>query len=184
MLRIVQIPNKVLIAPTEPITQFDEQLKKLVKDMEEALDACVDPQGVGLAATQIGKNISMFIMKPTPDSPMREFINPVILEVDDTHPPTPKPARKRKKKEQTPLEGCLSVPRIWSPVKRAYKVHLRFQDVNGKVYEEWFEDFDAIIVQHEVDHLQGILFTQRALEQNAELFEEKDGELKKMNAIL
>lgn len=184
MLKIVQIPNLVLTSPTKPITQFDEALKKLVKDMEIALDACVDPQGVGLAATQVGKNISLFIMKPTPDSQARVFINPSIIELDDSRPADAKPASKRKKKKDTPLEGCLSVPRIWSPIKRAYKVHLKFQDIEGKTDQEWFEDFESIIVQHEVDHLIGVLFTQRALEQNAELFEEKDGELKKMNTNL
>ena len=182
MLKIVHIPHQVLTSPTQPVVAFDKALKKLVIDMEETLIAQVDPQGVGLAATQIGKSMALFIMKPSLDVETQVFVNPTVLELD-----WKKPARRstsKKKEKDEPLEGCLSIPRIWSPVKRAQKVHLQYQDVTGKQFKKWFKNFEAIIVQHEVDHLNGILFTQRALEQNATLFEEKNGELKKIETVL
>jgi peptide deformylase len=74
----------------------------------------------------------------------------------------------------------LSIPRIWSPVFRSKKITLAYQDITGKSYEKEFRKFDAIIIQHEVDHLQGILFTQRAVEQNVPLFEEKGDDLKRI----
>ncbi len=182
MLKIVSVPNKILNSPTKPVTKFDGPLKKLVIDMEETLIAQVDPQGVGLAATQIGQSLSLFIMRPDPDSDTKVFINPKILSFAQKVPN--EVTAKRKRKKNTPLEGCLSIPRIWSPVKRAYKVLVEYQDNGGKVFQNWFEDFEAVIVQHEVDHLNGILFTQRALEQNTQLFEEKDGELEKIDSNL
>jgi peptide deformylase len=183
MLKIVHTPNDVLTTPTQPVTKFDSKLKKLVIDMEETLIAQVDPQGVGLAATQIGLDIALFIVKPSPDIDTEVFVNPKILEVDWNDPRPPEPVEKGKKKkkgEEVPLEGCLSIPYIWSPVKRAYRVHLKYQDITGKEHTKWFEDFEATIVQHEVDHLNGILFTQRALEQDVPLYKENGDDLKKM----
>jgi len=100
-MKIVQIPNKVLITPVEAITTFDSKLKKLIVDMEETLIACVDPQGVGLAAPQVGISQSLFITKPSPDEDTRAFINPVILELDETWPPQPKPKKKKKDSKET-----------------------------------------------------------------------------------
>jgi len=172
MLKIVSIPNTVLQNPVQSIEKIDSKIKQLVYDMEEALIAQVDPQGVGLAAPQVGISLSLFIIKPTPESDTEIFINPKILEVK-----TPDSNRKLPKKRQKKLEGCLSIPRIWGPITRASKVRLAYQDLNGKTYTKWFSGFKAVIIQHECDHLNGILFTQRALEQQSKLYEEKDGEL-------
>ena len=179
MLKIVHIPNKVLSSPTKPVEQFDSYLSLLVKDMQEALDACVDPQGVGLAATQVGLGISLFIMKPNPDSKTVPYINPKILQIEDVKTKS----KKKKDDDDTPLEGCLSIPHIWSPINRASRVELEYQDIKGNKQQKWFEGFESIIVQHEVDHLQGVLFTQRALEQGSQLYEEHNGELYKIKSI-
>ncbi|KKS44950.1 MAG: Peptide deformylase, partial [Candidatus Gottesmanbacteria bacterium GW2011_GWA2_42_18] len=77
------------------------------------------------------------------------------------------------------LEGCLSIPRIWGPVKRAAKIFLHYQDLTGKKYLKWFSGFEATVIQHEIDHLNGIVFTQRAVEQKGQLYREEDGELTK-----
>lgn len=177
MLKIVHIPNPVLTTPAKPVTVFDAKLKKLLKDMEEALEACVDPQGVGLAAPQVGISQQIFLMKPTEESVCKAYINPQIIKLEQL-PETP--LEKKNRKKSPSLEGCLSIPRIWSPVTRNNKVQLSYQDVNGQTHVEWFTGFEAVIVQHEVDHLNGILFTRRAVEQNSQLFEEKNGELVKV----
>lgn len=177
VLPVVKIPNKVLTTPTKPVKKIDSKLKKLLIDMEETLVAQTDPEGVGLAATQVGVGLSLFIMKPSKKAKSRAFINPVIKEV------IAETQQVAEKKDKSSLEGCLSIDRIWSPVRRPQKVLLSFMDENGKQHEEWFDGFDAVIVQHEVDHLQGILFTQRAIEQNKRIFKEIDGELEEVQLI-
>jgi peptide deformylase len=171
MLKIIQVPHKVLTTPTGEIKKIDDKIRKLVYDMEETLVAQVDPQGVGLAAPQVGVNLSLFIMKPSLKAETEVCINPHILKIED---------RKSRMDENKKLEGCLSIPRIWGPVKRPQKVLLEYQDLTGEKHLRWFTGFKATIVQHEVDHLQGVLFTRRALEQKTVLYEEKNGELEKM----
>jgi len=173
MLTIVQVPDKVLTSPTRPVTEITKEIRELVFDMEETLIAQTDPQGVGLAATQVGVALSLFIMKPAPDAETEVCINPKILKTEEE--PEAKPAKKGKQNHK--LEGCLSIPRIWGPVRRAKRVHMEYQDLTGQKHVRWFTGFRAVIVQHECDHLKGVLFTQRALENKLQLYEEKDGEL-------
>ena len=177
MLKIVQVPHKVLTSPTKQVEVIDDKIKKLVYDMEETLIAQVDPQGVGLAATQVGYGLALFIMKASPKSKTEVCINPRILKVEDSIRHSREGGNPGENKK---LEGCLSIPRIWGPVKRPQKVLMEYQDLTGEKHSKWFTGFKATIVKHEVDHLQGVLFTQRALEQKTTLYEEKDGELEKM----
>lgn len=76
------------------------------------------------------------------------------------------------------LEGCLSIPKTWATVDRKKKVKVRFLDINGLEKEQWFDDLPSVAVQHEIDHLDGILFTQRALEQGKQVYKEVNGKLK------
>lgn len=178
-MKIVKVPNPVLSTPTQPVTLFDSALKKLIKEMKETLNIQVDPQGVGLAANQVGVSLSLFLMKPDPEGNITVCINPQIVEkVAMENKPVVTEKKKRKKNE--PLEGCLSIPRIWSPVKRSKKVLLTYFTETGEKKTQWFAGFEAVIVEHEVDHLAGVVFTQRAIEQNASLYEERDEELKKI----
>ena len=171
VLPIVKIPNKVLTTPTKPVTKIDSKIQKLIVDMEETLQVQKDPEGVGLAATQVGSGISLFIMKASENQGLRVFINPEILQVEE------KTQKTVEKKDKSSLEGCLSIDRIWSPIRRPQKILVKYQNELGEQKEEWFKGFNAVIIQHEVDHLHGILFTQRALEQNKKIFKEIDGDL-------
>ncbi len=175
MLKIVNIPNSVLSEPTKSVEKIDDSVRKLVFDMEKTLVAQKDPQGVGLAANQVGLSLSLFVIKKSPKAEAKVFINPKILKL--VNPLTRKPGSKKNKKP-VKLEGCLSIPRIWGPVRRANKIFLEYQDLTGKVRKEWFTGFEATIIQHEIDHLNGIVFTQRVLEQKHRLYKEVDGDLK------
>jgi len=151
--------------------------------MEKVLLAQVDPQGVGLAATQVGVGISLFIMKASKNAKTEVFINPKIVSVGNGLKPFPTHKTKltsSKKKKKQPLEGCLSIPRIWSPVVRSEKIVIEYQDLTGSTHKKTFTGLKSVIAQHEMDHLVGVLFTQRALEQNSQLYEEKAGKLKKI----
>lgn len=171
MLKILTAPNKVLEEPVKKVKKIDDSIAKMVRDMEKVLMTQDDPPGVGLAANQVGIDLAIFIVKPTPKAKTEVFINPKLIQVDRT---------RLNNKGKQPLEGCLSLPRIWGQVERAPKVLLEYQNLRGKIAKKTFSGFRAIIIQHEMDHLNGILFTKRVLEQKLELYEEKAGKLVKM----
>ena len=140
---IVKFPDPVLQRPAEPVTKFDQDLQKLVEDMFESM---YDAHGIGLAAPQIGvpKRITVIDLsfQKNPEEKL-VLINPEIL------------TREGKRYEE---EGCLSLPDIREKVSRAFKVKIRAQDVRGEWFEREADDLLARAFQHEVDHLDGILF--------------------------
>ncbi|MEK7543255.1 MAG: peptide deformylase [Patescibacteria group bacterium] len=166
MKQIVKVPDVVLTTPAATITVFDKKLTKLIDEMKASLMATRNPKGVGLAAPQIGQSVRVFMTKPREDSLIRVFANPEIIKCSDTQTDGV-PERENK------LEGCLSIPHIWGRVKRAKTLTLRFQDEGGTHREETFTGFMATIVQHETDHTNGILYTQRVLEQKGKLYQSK-----------
>jgi len=177
MLKIVQTPNKVLHTPVKEIKIIDARIKKIVQQMEETLVAQVDPQGVGLAAPQVGLSLALFIIKPTPKARTETYINPKIIAS------TPIKEKDVKKGDKIKMEGCLSIYNVWAPVARSQDVTLSYLDLLGRPHEKEFKGFHAVIVQHEMDHLQGVLFTARALEQGQDFYEEVKGELVKKKGI-
>lgn len=191
MLKIITVPNKVLSSPTKSVTKIDGKIKKLLIDMEKILLAQNDPKGVGLSANQVGVDLSLFIIKPSEKAKVKMFINPKILKKIENvgaqfiapknkgvinHAPT-----KKSRRQPVKLEGCLSIPRIWGPIKRAKKILLEYQDLTPGVRKKWFQGFEATIIQHEIDHLQGVVFTQRSVEQNQPVYKEEEGELVKVD---
>jgi len=160
MKPIVHVPNDVLIHPSKLITSFDKKLDDLIKEMKATLVATKNPKGVGLAAPQIGQDVRLFITKENAKADIRIFINAEILSSVG-----PDAAKDGK------LEGCLSIPTIWGKVKRSTEVTLRYQDEHGNPHTETLTGFLATIIQHETDHINGILFTQRILEQKGKLFQ-------------
>ncbi len=187
MLRIVHAPHPILTKEMKFVKKIDKKIQELVYDMEETLIEQIDPQGVGLAAPQVNVDLAIFIIKPTLKSETQVFINPKVLEivygrksiVDSNQANNQRPTTNDDKKS-VKLEGCLSIPRIWGPVTRNTKILLEYQDLSGEKHTEWFSGFKSVIIQHEMDHLQGVLFTQRVLEQKGKLYQEKDGELEKI----
>ncbi|MBI2032782.1 MAG: peptide deformylase [Candidatus Levybacteria bacterium] len=179
MTKIISAPNPVLsaVAKKYPFTKDpknDKALGKLLSDMEYALLNASDPKGVGLAAPQIGLSFAIFIAKPTNKSKISVFINPKILDTKTPNNPN-FPNRPRNKKPKR-LEGCLSLPTIWGEVKRLDSVTLQYFNETGKKRLKTFRGFMATIVQHEVDHLNGILFPKRVLEQKGQLYQSKKDE--------
>jgi peptide deformylase len=179
-MKIVQAPNQVLSQTAKPVEKVDKLIKKLLKDMEKTLVAQTDPEGVGLAAPQVGESLQIFIVKQEPDSPLRIFINPEIEEtfekpadkaVDTKQSPETAKAKKKAKVDKgVQLEGCLSLKDVWGVVKRPYGVVLSYRDEQGTPHKKTFEGFLATIIQHEVDHLHGTLFPKRVLEQKNSLY--------------
>lgn len=166
MLSIVQAPNPVLSAKAKTIVKVDQAVVKLIEQMEKALDSATDPIGVGLAAPQVGKSLAIFIVKPFEKAKMQAFINPKIVKIEDGK--VGKTNSKTKK-----LEGCLSLKDIWGEVERAKTIELDYVDIEGKPHHKKFAGFIATIIQHECDHLNGVLFPKRVLEQKGTLYESK-----------
>ncbi len=124
---------------------FDEDLKRLVRDMVHTMYI---RDGVGLAAPQVGKDVSLFVVDtqwskeggtPLP----RVMINPKIIESEG---------------EIEHEEGCISIPGIYAYVHRPSKIRYSYYDLNGRYHEAIAEDFEAVVIQHENDHLHGVLF--------------------------
>lgn len=168
MYTIVTSPNEILIKTAKPVGEINKKLKTVISDMEKTLLATTDPKGVGLAAPQVGLSIRLFLAKPTDKAKISAFINPIIHETDvQPHPVKEKPITKTQKRL---LEGCLSIPNIWGHVSRKRVVTLSWEDENSKKHTKEFRGFMAIIIQHEVDHLNGILFTKHVMEQKEKLY--------------
>jgi len=154
--KIVKYPEPILSQPGEPVTEFNSELRKLVADMFETTYAS---QGIGLAAPQVGASKRVTVidlsMGKKPEDKL-VLINPEIISSEG-----------RLYEE----EGCLSFPDIREKVVRAATVRVRAQDVHGKWFEMDGEELMARCLQHEIDHLDGILFLVRmsALKRNLNL---------------
>jgi peptide deformylase len=160
---ILEVPDPRLKQISAPVTVFDAELKTLVDDMFETM---YDAPGIGLAAVQVGVPVRVLVIDLQPDDPDADsvpcdhdghhhhhqptirqpqvFINPEIMDPSEDH--------------AVYSEGCLSVPEIYADVERPAKIRARWQDIEGKVHEADMEGLMATCLQHEMDHLEGILF--------------------------
>jgi peptide deformylase len=160
--KILGATDPKLRVVSKPVAKIDKKVQLLIKDLKETLSVQKDPEGVGLAAPQIGKNTRVFVM--IDEGKIRALVNPKILEVIK-----PK-AKTNPKKKSDIMEGCLSIPHYYGPLARSEKVRVYFLNEKGEKKQEIFSGFSAQIVQHEIDHLNGILFTDRLLEAKKPLY--------------
>ncbi len=176
-MKIVHIPHNILHKKTKNVLKVNESLIHTIQEMKRVMELEKDPEGVGLSANQVGLPYSLFIMRPSINAPCTVCINPNIIKIEgQILPKAGKRTKKRKKIGRTKLEGCLSIPGVWGYVKRYPKILLEYTDMKGMRKKKWFTGFKAVIVQHEMDHLNGVLFTQRVIEQGEELYKEIEGE--------
>jgi peptide deformylase len=140
-LEILSFPDNRLRTKAKPVTVFDLALQQLIRDMRETMYA---EKGIGLAATQVNvhKQVLVLDVSETHDQ-LRVYINPQLLS---------------REGEETCEEGCLSVPGIYAEVRRAEKIRVTAQNPDGTSFEESLDGLAAICLQHEMDHLKGILF--------------------------
>ncbi|QDM41682.1 peptide deformylase [Altererythrobacter sp. TH136] len=161
--QILEVPDPRLKVVSEPVTEFDDDLRTLVADMFETMYYA---PGIGLAAIQVGVPKRLLVIDLQPEDPDAEpepcnhdghhhhhqptkreprvFVNPEILD----------PAEELV----TYQEGCLSVPEIYADIDRPARCRVRWQDLDGAVHEEEMEGLMATCIQHEMDHLEGVLF--------------------------
>ena len=164
---ILEVPDPQLKQVSAPVTVFDEALKTLVADMFETM---YEAPGIGLAAIQVGVPLRVLVIDLQPEDMEAEpelchshgghehyhrphrleprvFINPEVFDPSEDH--------------SIYSEGCLSVPEIYAEVERPTRIRARWQDLDGAVHEEEMDGLLATCLQHEIDHLEGVLFIDR-----------------------
>ena len=146
---VVTEGDPILRKKSREITEITERIKTTLEDMRETME---HSGGVGIAGPQIGVMRRMFVAKPFPDENPEDIyymINPEIYEMEG---------------EEEGEEGCLSVPGMQGTVVRPQKIKMKAQDLNGDWHDYEFEDFAARVMCHEYDHLEGVLYTDKAIE--------------------
>lgn len=154
-MEVVQAPNPILRTKTKLVKQITPDHLKIFREMIKLTNTFNDPEGVGLASTQIGKNEQFFVAKQT-DGSFKSYINPQILST--------------AKKTKLLFEGCLSIPNYWGEVQRFPWVRVSYLNEKGEKIVEKLTGFSSHVFQHEFDHLQGILFIDKVLAQKNKLF--------------
>lgn len=141
---ILTVPDPVLKEVSQPVDQVDDALRELMDDMLQTMYAA---DGIGLAAIQVGvpKRIIVMDLAGSDEDPKpRYFVNPVLSDPSDTLKPYE--------------EGCLSVPTVYDEVERPDRIRIQYLDYDGNPQDEIAEGMFAVCIQHEMDHLEGVLF--------------------------
>jgi peptide deformylase len=197
MSDIVTVPHPVLRQVAKPIEKIDKHLLDIISDMTKALLSARDPEGIGLAAPQIGLPLRLFLARPDMKKPPLIFINPEIIKFSQR--------LQFPESKKGVYEGCLSIPHHYSPIKRSMSVTVKYQTIDFRgaglekplqsertqpdagndqaastrdwsgepklvIKTETFSGLMAHIIQHETDHLNGILFVDHVLAQNSKLY--------------
>ena len=171
-LKVVDIKSPILRRKAKVVQRVDKKILQFISDMKETLAEQKDPEGVGLAAPQVGKSLRIFIMDYG-QYKMMAVINPVVLDRSEKK-------SVKKTKDEKILEGCLSMPHYYGPVKRHDGIKIQFLNEEGSIQVKSFRGFPAQIVGHEIDHLEGILFIDHILTQKSKLYEIHDSEVEEI----
>ncbi|MAC88204.1 MULTISPECIES: peptide deformylase [Maricaulis] len=141
---ILTVPDPILKEVSQPVDQVDDDLRELMDDMLQTMYAA---DGIGLAAIQVGvpkRVIVMDLAGSDEEAKPRYFVNPVLSDPSDTLKPYE--------------EGCLSVPTVYDEIERPDRIRIQYLDYDGNECEEIAEGMFAVCIQHEMDHLEGVLF--------------------------
>ena len=170
---VLYLENEAALRKTsQPVRSIDRQVKRLVQDLKDTLND--QPNGIGLAAPQIGVHSRVVVVRlggrrddggdiSEPDPPLA-LINPKVVEARD---------------EERDFDGCLSFPGLYGETVRPHYLRVTGLDKAGKPFDRVFEGFDAVVVHHEIDHLDGVLFIDRveSMEDLYRVREDENGEL-------
>lgn len=168
MKSIVVVPYPTLRQVAEPVGKIDREVRETIEDMWYALEhSKID--GVGIAAPQVGVSKRIFLLREGKKK-YNVFINPeIVWRSEET-------GAGKTKKGDTFLEGCLSIPNLYGPVIRPLSIEVEYTDDRGKRFRKKLDEPLSRYVQHEYDHLNGVLFTDHILAQKGKLYlvNEKD----------
>ena len=163
---IITVPDDRLLQKCEKVTDFGNETQKIIRNLKDTLASAKNPEGAGLAAPQIGvlKRIIVvrnFVLNPVEkENPLVEehiLINPKVVSTS--------------KETITDWEGCLSIPDTYGQVERYKKIKIKAQDESGQTIRLTASGYFSAVIQHEMDHLEGVLFTSKTV---GEILNEKD----------
>lgn len=182
---IITVPHEMLRQVASPVELVTPELETYLSDLGETLRAQENPPGVGLAFPQISQPVRAFATNlessQSEEPQLRFFVNPRILDLSDKLSLGPNP-------NNPDLEGCLSIPWLYAPVWRPEWVTLEWQEIrDGQLTDpqrETFYDFSGRVVQHELDHLNGILFTDYVKRQGQPLYRSEKKQLVETDPII
>jgi len=164
MAKIITLPNPLLRQKSKDVI-FDKNTEELVEELKKTLTSMEgQAKGVGLSAIQIGIPKKVFLAYSKSSKKFLTFINPEIVWFSKTLT-AGIPESKNK------YEGCLSIPGLWSIIKRSKIIKIKYQSENGSWQIRKFSGLTATVIQHEYDHLNGVLFIDRSLQQKSPIYE-------------
>jgi peptide deformylase len=161
ILPIIEIPHPLLKKQTKKVTNFGKEAQDTIKNLKDTLVSAKKPEGAGLSANQIGVSKSICVVRDfytdpnDPDEIKPELFNETVLI-------NPK-ILSTSKETEIDWEGCLSVPDRYGKVSRPIKIKIKYQDETGKERKLNTKGFFARVIQHEIDHLNGVLFTEKLI---------------------
>jgi len=144
MYKIIKYPNSILRKTAEKVVSFDDKIKKISEEMYKIMK---ESEGIGLAGPQVNIDKRIIIVGNLSNGEYNLYINPEITSSSDS--------------KEISEEGCLSLPDIFGLVKRSKKIYLKYNDLKGNKVKEKIKGLKAVVIQHEIDHLNGILFIDR-----------------------
>ena len=162
VVTIRRFPDPIRKRSTHPLERVDDGVRKFLEQMTTTM--CVHPRCVGLAAPQVGSSLRVAVMDSSRNPKVTEscgliiLVNPRVIAAEGT---------------VLQREGCLSIPDFTGNVQRAARVQVQAHDQDGRLQEFWLEGFEAIIAQHEIDHLDGKLFLDRVANLTTDVFRRK-----------
>ncbi|MCB4790901.1 MAG: peptide deformylase [Elusimicrobia bacterium] len=164
ILKIITIPNPILKKLSEPITEITQEIQSFVSDLIETMKSYKNC--IGLAAPQVGRSLQIAVIdvslypKPFNNHGQIILLNPEIIKAEGT---------------RTGREGCLSVPDFTGNVSRKQNISVKYLDLAGNPVILETDDFEATVLQHEIDHLNGIVFLDRVTSLKTDVFRRKSG---------
>lgn len=161
VLDILKLPDERLKRVSEPVESFDQELRGFIADLEDTRQA--GPAAVGIAAPQVGRHQRILIVDVSGRPKTASHGHLVLINPEITH----------WEGFEIGREGCLSVPDFTGNVIRATRIKLRAQDPEGETHTYAMEGFEARAVQHELDHLDGLLFVDRVVSRRTDLYRRK-----------
>lgn len=153
-MEVLRAPHPILRTKTKPVKKITPELLKLTAEMIKLAGSFKDPEGVGLASTQIGRSENFFVAKLN-----KQFIRVFNAKIISS-----------AKKQKVFFEGCLSIPNYYGEIKRPISITVSYQDEQGKEITKKLIGINSWIFQHEIDHINGRLFMDLVLEQKGRIF--------------